>query len=86
VTRVRLPPAALGRRSCETVNLLGGHLHDQRRIDREITVTNLGHAFVLDLLRLAVKADDQVASRIPSARIGSVEVRPLHDSHQQAST
>jgi len=25
----------------------------------------------------------QVASRIPSARIGSVEVRPLHESHQQ---
>jgi hypothetical protein len=24
----------------------------------------------------------QVASRIPSARFGSVEVRPLHDSHQ----
>ena len=24
----------------------------------------------------------QIASRIPSARIGSVEVRPLHDSHQ----
>ena len=26
----------------------------------------------------------QIASRIPSARIGSVEVRPLHESHQQA--
>jgi hypothetical protein len=25
----------------------------------------------------------QVASRIPSARVGSVEVRPLHESHQQ---
>ena len=28
----------------------------------------------------------QVASRIPSARLGSVEVRPLHESHQQAGT
>jgi len=26
----------------------------------------------------------QIASRIPSARIGSIEVRPLHESHQQA--
>ena len=25
----------------------------------------------------------QVASRIPSARLGSVEVRPLHESHHQ---
>jgi hypothetical protein len=25
----------------------------------------------------------QIASRIPSARIGSIEVRPLHESHQQ---
>ena|SRR5215216_2121840 len=24
----------------------------------------------------------QIASRIPSARIGSIEVRPLHESHQ----
>ncbi len=24
----------------------------------------------------------QIASRIPSARVGSVEVRPLHESHQ----
>jgi hypothetical protein len=28
----------------------------------------------------------QVASHIPSARIGSIEVRPLHESHQQAGT
>lgn len=26
----------------------------------------------------------QIASRIPSARIGSVEVRPLHESHQSS--
>ena len=28
----------------------------------------------------------QIASRIPSARSGSVEVRPLHDSHQEQAT
>jgi hypothetical protein len=28
----------------------------------------------------------QVASRIPSARVGSIEVRPLHESHQQDGT
>jgi hypothetical protein len=27
----------------------------------------------------------QIASRIPSAKFGSVEVRPLHQSHQTAS-
>ena len=27
----------------------------------------------------------QIASKIPSAKLGSIEVRPLHESHQTAS-
>ena len=44
------------------------------------TKEQLGGYYLIDARNLDEAA--QIASRIPSARFGSVEVRPLHDSHQ----
>jgi hypothetical protein len=45
------------------------------------TKEQLGGYFLIEAVDLNEAL--QIASRIPSARLGSIEVRPLHESHQQ---
>jgi hypothetical protein len=44
------------------------------------TKEQLGGYFLIEAMDLNEAL--QIASRIPSARFGSIEVRPLHESHQ----
>ena len=69
-------------RSASTVRVRNGKMSATDGPFAE-TKEQLGGYFLIEAADLNEAL--QVASRIPSARIGSVEVRPLHESHQQAT-
>ena len=69
-------------RSASTVRVRNGKMSATDGPFAE-TKEQLGGYFLIEAADLNEAL--QVASRIPSARIGSVEVRPLHESHQQIS-
>lgn len=70
-------------RSASTVRVRNGKMSATDGPFAE-TKEQLGGYFLIEAADLNEAL--QVASRIPSARIGSIEVRPLHDSHQEAGT
>ena len=70
-------------RSASTVRVRNGKMSATDGPFAE-TKEQLGGYFLIEAADLNEAL--QVASRIPSARIGSVEVRPLHESHQEAGT
>ena len=75
VSGYQLAPATAGR----TVRVRDGKVSSTDGPYAE-TKEQLGGYYLIEARNLDEAA--QVASRIPSARFGSVEVRPLHDSHQ----